>query len=57
MMKKEYITPEMIVRAVFTEGIMQPTASMPLDDNPDPEIGWDDQEVRENNKSFDVWED
>ena len=56
-MKKEYITPEMIVRAVFTEGIMQPTASMPLDDNPDPEIGWDDQEVRENNKSFDVWED
>ena len=57
MMKKEYITPEVLLRTVFTEGVMQQAASLPLVDNPDPEPTWDDVEARENNKSFDVWED
>ena len=57
MMKKEYITPEVLLRTVFTEGVMQPAASLPLDDNPDPEPTWDEQESRDNNKSFDVLED
>lgn len=57
MMKKEYITPEVLLRRVFTEGVMQTPASLPLVDNPDPEPEWGDEESRENNKSFDVWED
>lgn len=54
-MKKEYITPEVLLRTVVLEGFM--ADSVPLIDNPDPEIGWNDQEARENYKSFDVWED
>ena len=57
MMKKEYITPEGLLRRGFTEGVMQTPASLPLVDNPDPEPEWGDEESRENNKSFDVWED
>ena len=58
MMKKEYLTPEMIVRNVCTEGIMQPPASVPLVDDPDPEIGWGDEEAKEKaDNSFNIWED
>ncbi len=59
MMKKEYITPEVLLRTVFTEGVMQAPASLPLVDNPDPDDPptWGQEEARESNKSFDVWED
>ena len=55
MMKKEYITPEVLLRTVVLEGFI--ADSVPLVDNPDPDPSWNDQEVRENYKSFDVWED
>jgi hypothetical protein len=55
MMKKEYITPEVLLRTVFLEGFI--ADSVPLEDNPIDDPDWDDQESRENNKSFDVWED
>ncbi len=45
MMKKEYITPAMIVRHVIIEGIMQ-QESMPVIDNPDPEPDWGDEEAK-----------
>ena len=57
MMKKEYLTPEMIVRNVCIEGIMQQD-SVPLVDDPDPEIGWDDQDAKDKaDNSFSIWED
>ena len=55
MMKKEYITPEVLLRTVILEGFI--ADSVPLVDNPDPDPEWKDQEARENYKSFDVWED
>lgn len=56
MMKKEYITPEVLLRTVVLEGFI--ADSLQLIDDPDPDLNWeDDQEARENNKSFDVWED
>lgn len=53
MMKKEYITPKMRICAVLLEHFM--AESLPLVDNPDPEPGWNDQEARESNFSFDDW--
>lgn len=57
MMKKEYITPEVLLRTVILEGFI--ADSLPLVDNPDPDDPptWDDVESRDNDKSFDVWED
>lgn len=53
MMKKEYITPQMRICAVLLEHFI--ADSFPLDDNPDPAPGWNDQEARESNFSFDDW--
>ena len=63
MMKKEYITPEMIIRQVILEGIMQPQSSLDLVDDPLPQNpGWGVQESKEGNGLWsddnnDVWED
>jgi len=54
-MKKEYITPEVLLRTVVLEGFI--ADSVPLVDNPDPDPSWDDQEARDEGGSFDLWED
>ena len=59
-MKKQYISPEILLRRVIIEGIMEP--SMPLDDTP-IEGDWEGiQESKDGNglwsgKGNDVWED
>ena len=54
-MKKEYSTPEVLLRTVVLEGFI--ADSVPLVDNPDPDPEWDDQEARDEGGSFDLWED
>ena len=59
MMKKEYITPEILLRRVIVEGIMQ-QESAPLDDKPGD--WWENQEAKDGNdvwpnNSNDVWDD
>ena len=56
-MKKEYITPEILLRKIVLESFI--ADSMPLDDTPGD---WNKQEAKEGNdlwsdKSKDVWED
>lgn len=53
MMKKEYITPQMRICAVLLEHFI--ADSLELDDDPNPDVGWNDQEARESNFSFDDW--
>lgn len=53
MMKKEYITPQMRICAVLLEHFI--ADSLTLDDTSDPDLGWDNQEARESNFSFDDW--
>ena len=60
-MKKEYITPEMIVRHVFIEGIMQQLSTQ-IGDDPTPGIGWGQQESKDGDDLWpdngnDLWED
>lgn len=55
MMKKEYITPEVLLRTVILEGFI--ADSLTLVDNPDPDPEWSEGEASENKMSFDVWED
>jgi hypothetical protein len=59
-MKKIYIAPEMIIRKVFTEGIMQPQVSLGNDPQPGGPT-WDDMESRDNydlgDDHNDIWED
>lgn len=43
----------MRICAVLLEHFM--ADSLALDDNPDPAPGWNDQEARESNFSFDDW--
>lgn len=61
MLKKNYITPEMIIRRVVLEGFMQlsvPKENEPGDDVPDDGWGPGNAESKsDNNKSFDIWED
>jgi len=54
-MKKEYITPEVLLRTVVLEGFM--ADSVPLVDNPDPDPEWGEQEARDEDGAFDLWED
>ena len=55
MMKKEYKMPEVIVREVRIESIMDISTGLINDPNPDDD--WDEMETREDGFSDDLWED
>lgn len=55
-MKKEYITPEMIVRKVILDGLMEQSTVDKID--PPGDTGWNDMEAKDDiDNSFSVWED
>lgn len=60
-MKKEYIAPEMLIRRVVLEGLMQVSVPKENEAGDDAPVGgWDlgDAESKGiDGKSFDVWED
>jgi hypothetical protein len=58
-MKKEYITPEVLLRTVILEGFIAVSEELTEDPNPG---GWDDQGAKSEgdswiNSSSDIWED
>lgn len=56
IMKKEYITPEMIVRKVILDGLMEQSTVDKID--PPGDTGWNDMEAKDDiDNSFSVWED